>query len=342
MLPVQCIILTDTDENMAYDAAMDLKRLRTFVAVADLGTVSAAAVALRVGQPALSRQLQDLRDELDIPLFEPVGRRLRLTTEGSDLLAECRALLRQADALLAHARGLSRGDSGELRFGVTPQTMTTVVAGFLGRFAAAWPKVRVRPVEAGGVEARAMLRAGELHAALSQIDGDLTDFVVHHLADLVILAVHNPRRVPALPPEPEVGALAGVPLLLLTPPFGTRKVFDAACRVAGFAPDLRVESSATEALLALAAEGHGIAVVPSTARIADRRLRAVPLHLHGRPMRLGFGVLWLCDRRLPHYATAFSTMLAEHIRAVLPAVPAARRITGPRRRSLSPGAAAGH
>ena len=56
---------------------MDLKRLRTFVMVAEQGTVSSASERLRITQPALSRQLQDLQAEFGVQLFDQVGRRLR-------------------------------------------------------------------------------------------------------------------------------------------------------------------------------------------------------------------------------------------------------------------------
>ena len=65
---------------------MDLKHLRTFVAVAELGTVSKAALILRVAQPALSRQIIDLETDLGLTLFDRVGRRLLLTGEGQQLL----------------------------------------------------------------------------------------------------------------------------------------------------------------------------------------------------------------------------------------------------------------
>jgi LysR family transcriptional regulator, cyn operon transcriptional activator len=99
---------------------MDLKRLRTFVTVAERGTVSGAAETLRVTQPVLSRQLQYLQAEFGLPLFDQVGRRLRLTTEGAELLKHSRALLGQVDALMEHARSLSEGDSGEFRVGADP------------------------------------------------------------------------------------------------------------------------------------------------------------------------------------------------------------------------------
>ena len=61
---------------------MDLRRLQTFVAVAELGTVSKAALHLHISQSALSRQISDLEQELRVGLFDRVGRRLVLTAIG--------------------------------------------------------------------------------------------------------------------------------------------------------------------------------------------------------------------------------------------------------------------
>ena len=72
---------------------MDLKQLRTFVAVAELGTVSKAALRLHIAQPALSRQIIGLETELGLTLFDRVGGRLLLTGEGEQLLGSCRRLL---------------------------------------------------------------------------------------------------------------------------------------------------------------------------------------------------------------------------------------------------------
>lgn len=72
---------------------MDLRHARTFVTVADLGTVSKAAERLHIAQPALSRQIGNLENELGVKLFDRVGRRLVLTGEGEQLLGDCRALL---------------------------------------------------------------------------------------------------------------------------------------------------------------------------------------------------------------------------------------------------------
>ena len=139
---------------------MDLKRLRTFVVVAEQGTVSNAAKTLRITQPALSRQLQDLQAEFGVALFDQVGRRLRLTAEGAELVPACRSLLGQADGLLEHARSLAQGDSGELNVGAQAHLIASVFSGFLREFAAKYPRVHVRTVEAGSVDQLEFLRRG--------------------------------------------------------------------------------------------------------------------------------------------------------------------------------------
>ena len=78
---------------------MDLKRLRTFVAVAELGTVSKAALLQRISQSALSRQISDLEKEFGLKLFDRVGRRLILTSIGEQLLGDCRSVLGQVGSL---------------------------------------------------------------------------------------------------------------------------------------------------------------------------------------------------------------------------------------------------
>ena len=78
---------------------MDLRHARTFVTVAELGTVSKAALHLRIAQPALSRQIGDLEQEIGFNLFDRVGRRLLLTSQGEQLLGDCRGLLNYASAV---------------------------------------------------------------------------------------------------------------------------------------------------------------------------------------------------------------------------------------------------
>jgi DNA-binding transcriptional LysR family regulator len=95
---------------------VDLKRLRTFVVVADLGTVSRAALRLRISQSALSRQISDLEYECGFKLFDRIGRRLFLTTRGEQLLGDCRGVLGQLGSLGERIELLKRETPASLRW----------------------------------------------------------------------------------------------------------------------------------------------------------------------------------------------------------------------------------
>ena len=139
---------------------MELRHLRYFVSVAEAASVSRAASRINVSQPALSRQIRDLETELNVRLFDRVGRRIQLTAEGEDLLDRSRDVLARAASLSERAGALSGGAVGTLRVGATPQTMQSVVAGFLTRYRRSRPGVEVHLTEAGGVRLLDLVAAG--------------------------------------------------------------------------------------------------------------------------------------------------------------------------------------
>src|SRR5690242_19606884 len=145
---------------------MDARRLRTFVTVAESGSVSKAAVRLRIGQPALSRQLGDLQQELGLRLFDHVGRGLVLTAEGEQLLADCRRVLTDLDAVRERAQVLRGGDRGLLKVAAPPHTIESVLARFLPGYAARFPNVRVQITEALGPAQTSILERGEAHVGI--------------------------------------------------------------------------------------------------------------------------------------------------------------------------------
>ena len=304
---------------------MDLRHARTFVTVAELGSVSKAALHLRIAQPALSRHLGDLEHELGFKLFDRVGRGLLLTGEGEQLLADCRGLLIYATGLNERAQLLRRGDTGVLKVAASPQHIESVFAQFLHRFAERFPHVEVKISEGSGLEILAMLERGDIHLAqnlLYAVQLDPQRFGSLPLAPVELLAACHPSLALAKGRTIEVAGLAPHPLLLLDSGFGFRRAFDAACRLAGLTPKIRMESRSPHTLLALAEAGHGVAIIPSALRTHRYDLRVVGLTYSGKLLREPLSILWDKRRPLPRYATAFCDMWAQHVREVFP-------ITGP-------------
>lgn len=290
---------------------MELRHLRYFVSVAEEASVSKGALRVNICQPALSRQIRDLETELGVRLFDRVGRRIQLTAEGGDLLRQSRDVLAHAAAFIERARSLVSGMTGVLRVGATPQTMQSVLAGFLPKFQRARPNVDVRLTEDGGVRLYELVERGDLHLALSGIltGGHLE---CRHLFPIRVLAVAaGPRwkRRRTI----EVSELASEPLLLLSRDFGSRLLFDAACRIAQLQPRVVLESREPHSLIALAEAGQGVAIVPSTVRFVSKRIRIVPLLQEGKSLGVWGGLAWDPRRSLPGYATSFIEDLTAYI-----------------------------
>lgn len=300
---------------------MDLRRLRTFVTVVEQGSLSKAALHLRIAQPALSRQIADLEHELGFKLFDRIGRRLLLTGEGEQFVGDCRGFLNYEKALGERAHELRSGDSGLLKVSASPQHIESVLAKFLHRYAARYPNVEVRIVEAAGLDTVRMLERGEIHLGQNlgsavQPDDDRFEHLV--LGQVELLAAGDARFLAAKGRSMDIARLASYPLLLMDPAFVVRRTFDAACRLAGLKPQIKLESRTPHALLAMAEEGHGVAVVPSQLRMHRYALHIVGLTCQRSVLSESMIILRDKRRPLPRYAQDYCRMLAEYVQEVSP------------------------
>jgi len=299
---------------------MELRRIRTFVTVAQEGTISKAALSLRITQPALSRQIQDLQHELGLRLFDRVGRRLVLTSEGEQLLGDCRALLNGVHALGERAQTLQRGDAGALKIAASPVQIEAVLSTFLHAYARRYPNVQVKLIEAVGPDILALLERGEIHLGILLQDIQDDDERLGHVPapPVELLAAFSAAFPFKHGRSIDLGSLAAHPLLLLDSGFLVRRTFDATCRVARVKPDVRTESRAPSNLLALAEAGHGVAVIPSVVATHRYKVRVARITCGGKPIREPLCVAWDRRRALPRYAVAFSQLLAAHMSKHVP------------------------
>ena len=126
---------------------MELRTLRYFVHVADARSFSKASVFLRVAQPALSRQIRKLEDEIGMPLFVRAGHHLELTEAGGLLLNRAHLLLRQASNTLEEVRASATNLAGTLTIGVSPATSELVAPLLMRECAQRYPQLRLDFIE---------------------------------------------------------------------------------------------------------------------------------------------------------------------------------------------------
>jgi DNA-binding transcriptional LysR family regulator len=299
---------------------MDLKHLRTFVAVAENGTVSRAAARLAIAQPALSRQIIDLEAELGITLFDRVSRRLKLTCEGEQLLARSRALLGYASSLADHAQALKHGDSGVLNVVASPQMIENVFSSFLRHYAKRYPGVRIQLIEGFGDNVLTMVERGDAQFGVivnEAVPSGAEHFGAKLLVPLTYVAAHIASLAPGRGPDIEIRNLAPLRLLVLDSRHLHRKTFDAACRIARTKPNVVFECSSPHTLLSLAEAGHGIAIVPSNVLLQRYALKALRITHQRRALSAPLSLFWDRRRVLPRYADDFGEMLADHAKHVI-------------------------
>jgi len=144
---------------------MELRHLRYFIAVAEAENVSRAALKLHVSQPALSRQIRDLEDELGFLLLERSAKSVRLTEAGRAFLTEARAVLQRAEDAVITAREIATGGGGELHVGYAPSLTARILPPTLRAFQAELPKVRVKLHDLSTEEMLTGLREAKLQLA---------------------------------------------------------------------------------------------------------------------------------------------------------------------------------
>jgi len=145
---------------------MELRHLRYFVAVAEALNFTRAATRLRVAQPALSRQVSDLEEELGVDLLKRTSHGVWLTEEGKLFLTDARGILKLADESVTKVRALARGELGELQVGFLAPLDLHMLPRALAEFQKTTPGVKVTLHDRGSDELCQELRHGTLHLAV--------------------------------------------------------------------------------------------------------------------------------------------------------------------------------
>lgn len=302
---------------------MDLRRIKTFVTVAEQGTVSKAARMLNITQPALSRQISSLEEELGFKLFGRTGRRLVLTSQGQQLVGECRNLLRGVGAVVERAHALRKGELRMVRVVASALTIEGLFPSLLHGAFECGHGMRVRLIEAHAADHLAILDRGDADISINvindlQVDEDL--YGAYLLPYFHVVAARAPDYEIEEKDTIDIRKLARHPLLLIDSLFATRSVFDAACRLSDVQPNIAVESISAHTLLALAEAGQGIAIVPSILHLDRWSVRSMPVTQRRQTLRISLAVLWNRQRMLSEQAEACGEMLAEHIAKTFPQV----------------------
>ncbi len=250
---------------------MDLRRLRYFVILAEEKHFGRAARRLSLSQPPLSHAIRQLEDDLGAALFERTSRRVALTPAGVALLHEARGILQRTENARALVRDVAGGRRGRLRIGFSGAMIYRGLPQLLDALRARAPDIEVQLHEMNSAEQIAALRHNELSLGFVNVSA-LPDglhglryrsepFVACLPGDHPALKRSRGRiRLPDLREEGFILFSRHV-----SPDYYESIV--ALCREAGFLPRVRFEMRQWLSIVALVANGGGVALVP---RALDR------------------------------------------------------------------------
>ena len=243
---------------------VQIQQLRYVVAVAQERHFTRAAARLHVAQPSLSVQVRALERELGAALFDRTRGAVGLTAAGEAFVPWASRALADLAAGQDDVRELLGLRRGRLAIGATPSLTSGLLPPLLARFHANYPGIELILTQAGSRDLVGRLADGVLDLALLILPVGIPDIATIPLAtEELVLAVAPHHRL-AHRRRIRVGELAGVPLVMFRAGYDLREATFAACRAAGFTPELALEGGEMDGVLALAAAGIGAAVVPGS------------------------------------------------------------------------------
>ncbi|HDK37529.1 MAG TPA: LysR family transcriptional regulator [Thiolapillus brandeum] len=285
---------------------MELGELRAFLAVADNGSFSAAAKQLYLTQPAVSKRLAALEEELAIKLFDRIGRQVRLTHAGEVLLPKAREILLQTQDMKHLASNLQSEISGVLALGTSHHIGLHRLPAVLKNFRSRFPQVNLDIRFMDSEAACSCVEKGGLEMAIVTLPTEsLPQLQTRELWRDKLLFVASPEHELAKKPSVTLKMLSHYPAVLPGPTTYTRGILDRAAQEYDLEITLGMHTNYMETLKMLSEINLGWSLLPKT-MLGNADLVVLPVNLH---LSRSLGLVTHSGRTLSNPARALISCL---------------------------------
>lgn len=290
---------------------MEIHQLRYFTAIVRAGSFTRAAEQLGITQPSLSQQIRRLEKQIGNPLFERLGRSVRLTAYGEALRQPAADILQQVAETKSSLAHLQRGVRGSLKIGVIPTIMPYLIAPRIGDFSKHFPEVELHFTEDTTSKLVEQLQAGDLDLAVSALPVRNPDIVCSELSrESLFLAVGEHHSL-AERNEVDLHDLKNERLLLLKEGHCLRDDVLLSCTRAKAELRSSFETDQLASIFQFVRSGFGLTVVPAMAAPHATGCKLIPLR-GSNFRRIGY----LRARR--HFVTRPMSEFTAWLRTILP------------------------
>lgn len=262
---------------------MELRHLKYFVTVAEELNFSRAALRLYISQPALSRQIKNLEDELRVVLFLRHSDGLKLTEAGTIFLEQAKDILARSDVAVQTIKAYSINTHEPLLIGYIPTILESFLGETLHKFSLSYPQVPIRFHEMPPSEQVNALRNRKIDIAFmgnppDELEQEFTVKSVKQVPIYSLLPETHPLAHQSSIDLREVACEKFIGMSEETFPGRNARIRDV-CYCAGFTPNLYLFADSHASMIALVAAGQGVAVMPKEAEaLPHPKVVFMPLH----------------------------------------------------------------
>jgi DNA-binding transcriptional LysR family regulator len=281
---------------------IELRHLRSFMAVADERSFTRAAERLHMAQPPLSQRVRQLEEDLGVVLFERHTRKVALSKAGQVFYDEVKKTLAQLELAVDSCRRVSRGDAGLLRLGYSGRASHLLLPRLLLALRTQFPDIALDldgPHPSGTLKAKLLDR--QLDVALCFLPLIDREIACRDYVDIDFVLVLPSDHPLAGSAELDLSAFASEPFVAYPGGKGflLRDAMDEQCARAGFAPRVVRESENSQVLMCLVAAGVGVSIVPRELQYQEEIVGLAFKRLGPDALRLTHGMAWRRDNTNP-------------------------------------------
>ena len=241
-----------------------IKDMRAFFAIVEEGNISHAAIRLGIAQPALSRQMKHLEENLHVKLFERGSRRIRLTEAGQVLYNRVESILGMVDGTVREIKEIGSGTKGSIRIGTITTSGAMILPDLIAEFRKFYPDVTFEIWEAEGARILELLDSRIIEIAITRTQVDNLAYGSLVLPNEPLVIVMNAENVCGKDDETvRLEELKDQPLII---PLRWKSNFIAACKKLDFDPDIICVSDSVVQDLMMVKMNLGAAMIPFSGR----------------------------------------------------------------------------
>ncbi len=289
--------------------------MQYFVKVAKKQHVTQAAEELHVAQSAVSRQINQLEQELGVTLFVQKGRNLQITPAGKMFLTRIESVMNDLERAVSEVQQFLDPTKGEVRIGFPHSLGIILLPTLIAKFREKYPEVKFRLKQGTYSHLIRDIVNGELDLSFISPLPDSSTYVEGEL-------LMTEELYGILPKEHKLAGEESVPLkelkdesfVMFSDAYSLRTIVIAACKSAGFIPVIGFEGEETDTIRGLVAAGLGVSLIPEMALMETSQLQPVKLRITDPVVTRTIGLIRRKNEKLPPVSDVFRRFLLDYFK----------------------------